>query len=1517
MDVPHLESPEKRITGPQYCSTPIRSSCAQDDGAADESDISTFLSTLDEFVERCDSFLVPNRSTPSEHDATVVHAQVAVPGRRDSAAGAEVNLQENSCSIQCDCFVEGDNVDYGECVDETENDTVFGDCSECTEACSPEPCDSCTQNAIYCSGQISWSDQDYADHLGGDDYCQNLECEQGYDTCGVVYQEPGSSFTNPEQRKSQNSLNEMGKKRTHIALSFCQENAYGYRTHGKEEGEQSEQHAGSFDESSEYHEEPEVGGIEEFNYHSQGNYENYEGDDTLYPEECHKANHRDDWEEHHCFDSGHRGQVDFTAHKSPDNVEGSSVRNEFEQYDGHLSKSYQMQDSFGVDKEREKASLVSYASSAFNSNHQQLEEAQVQRFTKSFNGSCEYREHEEPKEAQLKRYQESFSSGCKGNSCHHYERYCERTYSKGLCQYPDHYNKSFALQEAFTSGEKIEHTRHVPRTHSEPTLAQSFNHQQLEKRSKPCGTSFQGIRVIDDEFAFNKHGEESDKGNEHDLPSFTYGCQRKDSCNPEIYLERHYKNDLDLYPNNYSRSSAPWKAFASGINNKSARWASCTSTAGSLKHQEIVEARNELCVSSFNSSSVMDDAFTDKQYQEEPEQEARSELCAPSFNSSCVMEDVFTVKQHQEEPEQETISELCASSFNSSYVMEDVFTVKQHQEGREQKTRNELPPSSFNSSCVMEDVFTVKEHQEEPEQETRSELCASSFNSSCVMEDVFTVKQHKEEPGQETRSELCASSFNSSCVMEDVFIFEQHREDPVQPEHKLNAGSFSRGPHRGDGHVSERCLKELHEKESNQYSEQENLERNFLPSNVHKSNFGARIPPSVGSVRSSNNLVCSSGHHAQIFSCSSVAVEKKSSVCAAAHDKVCSCDANNSLEKGMSEGCYNLSPSEKKGDEGEGSAANSKAHVMQSKVFSPIPDLTAPDKGKNTESRSHPWLREADVGNPAFFTGIVQAAPDDCIKSATCRRDVQAAPISHNAGSEPGPPLPGVENDSADSLHDGEPGDSNYVLECNFLDENRGALAVSEDRLNSEVAAVEDNAANAVARIANSDQAPTSNTYEVSDNICNGTESHDFTLIAANDCTASSTSKHDLSSPSQSVMSEDVLDISVGIDEDDTFVAEVESPVASTKKTKEQQRPHVQTMESKAESPMPVCKVLIKDEHTQDPPDVYAQPCSSGSAMLAPPFSEQAPSKVEADSSRNEDMRKKIDSIRRQRGQQSEHRLPHSHEDLHAQASCSRTVGDRGVEHQGPSSEAPGTKRRAPFMSENPEENMDNENPEWEAVRRLTTEEERYQAVKKVWHNSSVPDPHQELTTFHYRRHLLGLKHSNTPARKCGKRKASHDSSSAKPAKRQRFDTDIIDLKLKELERKKEKDVTRAHDMFRYGMDMLHRDFRINEAQSSRYRGRPHHRRARTAPWDFRYYQMQERRIHEEFMASAQSINSAYSVRANKLLNARDEVRRFDAFYAGLQDSDPRLLSEQQIKENLKLEELLGRFNVAYGAAKD
>uniref|UniRef100_G3MQZ0 Uncharacterized protein n=1 Tax=Amblyomma maculatum TaxID=34609 RepID=G3MQZ0_AMBMU len=292
----------------------------------------------------------------------------------------------------------------------------------------------------------------------------------------------------------------------------------------------------------------------------------------------------------------------------------------------------------------------------------------------------------------------------------------------------------------------------------------------------------------------------------------------------------------------------------------------------------------------------------------------------------------------------------------------------------------------------------------------------------------------------------------------------------------------------------------------------------------------------------------------------------------------------------------------------------------------------------------------------------------------------------------------------------------------------------------------------------------------------------------------------------------------------------------------------------------------VESEAEPSPKDVHTGNTSPRSVL---PFSK--PCKVEACSSETEDLRKKINRIRQQRGKQQ--KLPH----LDVQASCSRTADDQ--EYQEQNSE--GTKRHALFTSRNPEENMDNENPDWEAIRQ-----------------------------------------SNTPARKHCKRKTSHDFSSeySEPAKHQHFDTDIFDLKLRELERNKEEDIMRVHNTFRYDMDMLHRDFKV---QSLRYRGRserlcysggPQHRRARTVPWD--YYQVQKRKVQEQFMANTQSINNEYSARANKLLSARDEVQHFDAFYAGLKDSDSRLLSEQQMEETLKLEKLLRYFSVAYDEAK-
>lgn len=317
------------------------------------------------------------------------------------------------------------------------------------------------------------------------------------------------------------------------------------------------------------------------------------------------------------------------------------------------------------------------------------------------------------------------------------------------------------------------------------------------------------------------------------------------------------------------------------------------------------------------------------------------------------------------------------------------------------------------------------------------------------------------------------------------------------------------------------------------------------------------------------------------------------------------------------------------------------------------------------------------------------------------------------------------------------------------------------------------------------------------------------------------------------------------------------------------------------------------------------------------------------DSSGIKDLRAKINAVRGlpERQFKDKESRGKNIEDGNSPLGCSTTIDALCLEARqlATRSQAPEAKIRDPFLSEDPAENLDNDNPAWEALRQLTTDEERYEHVHKVWRSSQIPDPHQELTTFHYRRRVAGLRSRvDTPAMKRGKRRASHEPSPSEgvgPIKRQRFDTDIFDLKLKELERKKEKDFTEAKENLRRNLERLHWEERQGTRQRHHHHneGWPqrHHHRAETAPSDYHYWRMQERQMHEEFVANAQCINDKFSVKERQLLTARDEVHRFDAFYVGLyEDFDPRLLSESQLKQQLEAEKALGLFKLCYSPAQ-
>ncbi|XP_037520940.1 serine/arginine repetitive matrix protein 2-like [Rhipicephalus sanguineus] len=126
----------------------------------------------------------------------------------------------------------------------------------------------------------------------------------------------------------------------------------------------------------------------------------------------------------------------------------------------------------------------------------------------------------------------------------------------------------------------------------------------------------------------------------------------------------------------------------------------------------------------------------------------------------------------------------------------------------------------------------------------------------------------------------------------------------------------------------------------------------------------------------------------------------------------------------------------------------------------------------------------------------------------------------------------------------------------------------------------------------------------------------------------------------------------------------------------------------------------------------------------------------------------------------------------------------------------PGRHKRPPLVTDDPAENRDNEDPEWEPMRRLTCDEERYKAVSRVWHSRRAPDPQEDLTTFHYRRRTLGIGRSALPSsRSRRKRKASRDSQrDSDEAKRQRLDTEIFDSKIAEAKQDREREMEKARD---------------------------------------------------------------------------------------------------------------------------
>ncbi|KAK7873216.1 hypothetical protein R5R35_011299 [Gryllus longicercus] len=250
------------------------------------------------------------------------------------------------------------------------------------------------------------------------------------------------------------------------------------------------------------------------------------------------------------------------------------------------------------------------------------------------------------------------------------------------------------------------------------------------------------------------------------------------------------------------------------------------------------------------------------------------------------------------------------------------------------------------------------------------------------------------------------------------------------------------------------------------------------------------------------------------------------------------------------------------------------------------------------------------------------------------------------------------------------------------------------------------------------------------------------------------------------------------------------------------------------------------------------------------------------------------------------------------------------------------------FVSKDPQENEDNNNPEWEVLKKLETDDERYKAVRKRWRNLVIPDPNKNLTCIHKK---SSFKHPNLCTRggdkvsdKNAKRKRTHShepttSTDHVPVKRARTRscTTSYELKVKDCYKRMEEESRKLIEEKRHALantsNYYYRQYSNLMASNLRYYNN----------WEFQIriaaLSAEEKRaeeaVHQDYSGAFDRLENKKRQQALVFENAMKEVEAFHKFYRKLEDSsknDCFFLTDVELDDVKATDELYERFNTFY-----
>uniref|UniRef100_A0A1B6M0Z1 Uncharacterized protein n=2 Tax=Graphocephala atropunctata TaxID=36148 RepID=A0A1B6M0Z1_9HEMI len=224
------------------------------------------------------------------------------------------------------------------------------------------------------------------------------------------------------------------------------------------------------------------------------------------------------------------------------------------------------------------------------------------------------------------------------------------------------------------------------------------------------------------------------------------------------------------------------------------------------------------------------------------------------------------------------------------------------------------------------------------------------------------------------------------------------------------------------------------------------------------------------------------------------------------------------------------------------------------------------------------------------------------------------------------------------------------------------------------------------------------------------------------------------------------------------------------------------------------------------------------------------------------------------------------------------------------------------FVSTDPQENEDNYNPEWQKLGQLTSDEERYKAVRDRWRSLVPPDPNRDLTCRQWRER--NHKQSQNV------QSANDDHQMYIDHERNQLCTAVFEMKIKKMVQEMEISRVKMYDQRQKDFTKL-ANVQDSEQRILRNRGGNNIDMAILNKQHLEECCQLKIRYDEEL----KRIRTITEEKIRILKNASDEVLLFQKFYRGVGAGDDQVclyMTDIQVQELMETEQMLEQYSKFY-----